>query len=413
MNTEFADRQQAIKLRLAGRSVEAICRVLGRTRAWFHTWWRRYRARGPSGLFDLTRANVQPRRIAPELERSILNIRQRLASQIHPGTRYSLIGASAILAELQSLHVRPLPSVRTIERVLQRNGETLPRVRLAPFLPRHTYPAPQAHESNQLHQVDGVGPIYLKGSQQRYYIFVGKDAFDGAVYLRIYRSRKMDAVLDFLGECWKSLGRPAQVQFDNAREVAGWGPAARYLSRVIRVCLRFGVEPVFIPPARPQRNGSVENFNGWFQPRLFQRHYTYLGALKRELQRLQDTVNTQHVQRRLGGLTPVQYRRRRKLQKLPPHYTLPTELLPIAAGRVSFIRQVTPHGNVHLLSQTFKVGKRLKGEYVKVVLDTQRSHLTVYRQGRVFKRWPYPFLKEIASQKTLAMTRAEQLLLKK
>jgi hypothetical protein len=242
--------------------------------------------------------------------------------------------------------------------------------------------------------VDLVGPIYLKGQRQRYYIFVCKDVFDGAVCLKLSRSRQMEAVLDFLGECWKSLGRPTQVQFDNAREFVGWGPAARYLSRVIRLCLRFEVEPVFIPPARPQRNGAVENFNGWFQPRLFQRHFTRVSALKRELQRLQATVNTQHVQRRLGGLTPDQYRRRRKLQKLPPRFTVPTDPLPIAAGRVTFIRQVTPNGNLHLLSQTFKVGKRLKGQYGKVVLDTQRSQLTVYLKGRVFKRWPYPFLKK-------------------
>jgi hypothetical protein len=394
MNNELSDRQQAIKLRLAGQSVEDICRLLGRSRDWFHTWWRRYRALGPNGLFDLTRANVQPRRIAPDLERSILTIRQRLTSQTHPGTRYSLIGASTILAELQALQIRPLSSLRTIERVLQRNGVTLPKVRLAPFLSNATYPTPQADESNQLHQVDCVGPIYLKGTRQRYYIFVGKDVYDGAVCLKIYRSRKMEVVLDFLGECWKSLGLPAQVQFDNAREVVGWGPAARYLSRVLRLCLRFGVEPILIPPARPQRNGSVENFNGWFQPRLLQRHYTQLSALKREVERLQETVNTQHVQRRLGGLAPAQYRRRRKLHKLPPAYLVPTEPLPIAAGRITFIRQVTPHGNVHLLSQTFKVGKRLKGEYVKVILDTRRGHLTVYRQGRVFKRWPYPFLKK-------------------
>jgi hypothetical protein len=394
MNNELSDRQQAIKLRLAGQSVEDICRLLGRSRDWFHTWWRRYRALGPTGLFDLTRANVQPRRIAPDLERSILTIRQRLTSQTHPGTRYSLIGASAILAELQALQIRPLPSLRTIERVLERNGVTMPKVRLAPFLSNATYPTPQADESNQLHQVDCVGPIYLKGNRQRYYIFVGKDVYDGAVCLKIYRSRKMEVVLDFLGECWKSLGLPTQVQFDNAREVVGWGPAARYLSRALRLCLRFGVEPILIPPARPQRNGSVEHFNGWFQPRLLQRHYTQLSALKRELERLQETVNTQHVQRRLGGLTPAQYRRRRKLPKLPPGYLIPTEPLPIAAGRITFIRQVTPHGNVHLLSQTFRVGKRLKGEYVKVVLDTRRGHLTVYRQGRVFKRWPYPFLKK-------------------
>ena len=394
MNTEFADRQQAIKLRLAGHSIKEIARLLGRSREWVHTWWRRYRASGPTGLFELTRANVQPRRIAPDLERTIVNIRQRLVSQAHPETRYNLIGASAILAELQALHIRPLPSVRTIERVLQRNGISLPKVRLAPLLSNPTYPVPQADESNQLHQVDSVGPIYLKGHRQRYYIFVGKDAFDGAVCLKIYRSRKTEDILDFLGACWKTLGLPAQSQFDNAREVVGWGPAARYVSRVLRVCLRFGIEPILIPPAQPQRQGSIEHFNGWFQPRLLQRRYSRLATLKRELQRLQDTVNAQHPQRRLQGLTPDQQRRRCQLRKLPTDYVIPTTPVSMAAGRISFIRQVTLNGKVHLLSQTFKVGKRLKGEYVKVVLDTRRGYLTVYRQGRVLKRWPYPFLKK-------------------
>jgi transposase InsO family protein len=394
MDNELSDRQQAVKLRLAGRSVEEICQFLSRSRDWFNTWWRRYRSLGPNGLFDLTRSNVQPRRISAELERTIVGIRQRLASQAHPGTRYSLIGASSILAELQILHIRPLPSARTVERVLQRNGETIPKVRLAPYLARSSYPKPQANFSNQLHQVDAVGPLYLKGNRQRYYIFTCKDVYDGAVYLKLYRSRKMDVILDFLGECWKNLGLPEQVQFDNAREIVGWGPAARYLSRVLRLCLRFGVEVLLIPPGRPQHNGSVEHFNGWFQPRLFQRHYAQVSLLKRELLRLQETVNTQHVQPRIGGLTPVQHRRRTKIRKLPPNYVVPTEPLSIAAGWITFFRQVTAHGNVHLLSQTFYVGKRLKGEYVKVQLDTKRAHLTVYRQGRIFKRWHYPFLKK-------------------
>jgi transposase InsO family protein len=393
MKDEFSDRHQAIKLRLAGHSVESICQTLGRSREWFHTWWRRYQAMGIAGLYDLTRANHQPPRIAPDLERSILNIRRRLESQQHPQTRYSLIGASTILAELKALHVQPLPCERTIERVLERNGVTIPRVRLARFLPTHVYPTPQAQRSNQLHLIDLVGPIYLKGQRQRYYIFVCRDAFDGAVGLKLSRSRQMEAVLVFLGEYWKALGRPEQIQFDNAREFLGWGPAARYLSRVIRLCLRFGIEPIFIPPAQPQRNGAVEWFNGWFQPRLLQRHYTRASALKRELQHLQDTVNTQHVQRRLGGLTPEQHRRQQKLQKLPPRFDVPLDALPIAAGRVTFIRQVTPHGNIHLLSQTFKVGKRLKGQFVKAVLDTQRAQLTVYAQGRIVKRWPYPCVK--------------------
>jgi transposase InsO family protein len=393
MKDEFSDRHQAIKLRLAGYSVEYICQTLGRSREWFHTWWRRYQAMGVSGLYDQTRARHQPSRIAPDLERSILNIRRRLESQQHPQTRYSLVGASAILAELKALHLRPLPCERTIERILERNGVTAPRVRLARLLPKHVYPTPPAQRSNQLHLIDLVGPIYLKGQRQRYYIFVCRDAFDGAVNLKLSRSRQMEAVLVFLGECWKTLGRPEQIQFDNAREYLGWGTAARYLSRVIRLCLRLGIEPIFIPPAQPQRNGGVEWFNGWFQPRLLQRHYTRTSALQRELQRLQDTVNTQHVQRRLGGLTPLQHRRRQKIHTLPARFVVPLDPLPLAAGRVTFIRQVTLHGNIHLLSLTFKVGKRWKGQFVKAVLDTQRAHLTIYARGRIVKRWPYPFVK--------------------
>jgi hypothetical protein len=53
---------------------------------------------------------------------------------------------------------------------------------------------------------------------------------------------------------------------------------------------------------------------------------------------------------------------------------------------------VTLQGTIHLLSQSFWVGKRLKGQYVRAVLDTARGYLTIYVQGRIYKRWPYKFL---------------------
>jgi hypothetical protein len=302
MHDEFTARQRAITLGLSGQPVQVICQALGRSAFWFHKWWRRYLESGVAGLYDLTHATHHvAQRIAPELERAILSIRRRLQAHAAPATRYSLIGASAILAELQALDIRPLPNPRTIERVLQRNGLTAPRIRLAPLLPRQEYPGPQARASNELHEIDLVGPIYLKGRSHRYYIWICKDVFDGAVCLRLAYSRRMNEVLWFLGECWKDLGRPEQVQLDNARELAGWGTAARTLSRVIRLCLHYGVSPVFIPAGEPQCNGSVENFNGWFQEPLFQRKFHRPGDLRRELVRLQEAVNTQHVHPRLGG----------------------------------------------------------------------------------------------------------------
>jgi putative transposase len=395
VNDELAARQRAIRLRLAGRPVQYICSALGRSEAWFHKWWGRYLQAGPEGLYDQTRAHHHvAQRIPPEVERAILSIRRRLQAHATPATRYSLTGATAILAELKALGIRPLPGVRTIERVLERNGLTAPRVRLAPLLPRQEYPGPQARASNDLHQVDLVGPTYLQGSRHRYYVWVGKDAFDGAVCLRLAGSRRMDEVLWFLGECWKDVGLPEQVQFDNARELSGWGPAARTLSRVIRLCLRFGVGPVFIPAGEPQFNGGVENFNGWFQEPLFQRRFRRPGDLRRELARLQEAVNTQHVHPRLGGKTPAQHRRGLRLRKLPASFVAPTGRQKLSAGRVTFLRRVSTAGTVSVLSQSYRVGKKHRGLYLRLVVDTGRGWLTAYLNGRVLKRWPYKLLND-------------------
>jgi transposase InsO family protein len=395
MHDELTARQRAITLRLGGRSVPSICQALGRSERWFHKWWRRYLESGADGLYDLTHATPHvAQRIAPELERAILSIRRRLQAHATPATRYRLIGASAILAELKALDVRPLPNPRTIERVLQRHGLTAPRIRLAPLLPRQEWPGPQARASNELHEVDLVGPVYLQGSGHRYYIWVCKDAFDGAVCLRRAEARKMDEVLGFLGACWKDLGRPAQVQFDNARELAGWGQPARALSRVIRLCLRYGVSPVFIPEGEPQFNGSAENFNGWSQEPLFRQRFRRPGDLRRELARLQEAVHTQHVHPRLGGQTPAQHRRGLRRQKLPASFVVPTGRLPLAAGRVTFIRRVSLAGTVTVLSQSFRVGKRHQGLDLRLVLDTGRGKLTAYLNGRVVKRWPYRLLND-------------------
>jgi transposase InsO family protein len=390
MSNELIDRQLAIQLRLAGEALEAICARLKRSTVWFHKWWRRYVAEGPEGLYDLART---PRsvidRIPPRIERIIVSVRRRLEAHATPETRYQKIGAPTIQAELKALQVTPLPGLRTIERVLHRRNLTCPRVRLAPPINPNGYPAPIAIDSNHLHQVDLVGPVYLKGQRQRWYIYVCKDAFDGAVYLTLARSRRMDNVLAFLIEAWQHLGLPAQVQFDNAREFCGWGKSARYLPRVIRLCLSLRVTPIFIPQRRPQRNGAVENFNGWFQPLLFQRHFKYPAVLKRELARLMTTVNEHHVQSRLGQQTVAHYRRGKRLHKLPAQFALDLTHLPITEGRVIFIRQISSRGKITLLGQTFRVGQGHKYHYARVVLDTRRQRLTVYVAGKVLKRWPY------------------------
>jgi hypothetical protein len=150
------------------------------------------------------------------------------------------------------LGVRPIPGDRTIERALRRHGSTAPRVRPAPLPRREEYPGPQPRASDRPHEVDRAGPVDLMGGGPRSDIRVCAGALYGAVRLRLAGSRRTDEVLGSLGECRKDLGRPERVQSDGARELAGWGPAARTLSQVIWLRRRFGVGTVLIPEGEPQ-----------------------------------------------------------------------------------------------------------------------------------------------------------------
>ncbi len=45
----------------------------------------------------------------------------------------------------------------------------------------------------------------------------------------------------------------------------------RHFSRVVRLCLHLGVEPVFIAPSKPWMNGTIEDFNRDFGEKLWER----------------------------------------------------------------------------------------------------------------------------------------------
>lgn len=387
MRNELSDRRQAIRMRLAGETMATIYRTLQRSEAWVRKWWHRYLEAGGEGLYDLSRIHgAVVDRIPMHIERAILAIRRRLVAHATPQTRYALIGAATIREELQALGFAPIPTLRTIERVLQRHNLTSPRLRLARRLPRSTYPGPQAHDTNQVHQVDLVGPRYLTGSKTKYYFYLCKDAFDQAVYAEFHAGNDMDQVLVFLIHAWQRLGLPHSVQFDNGRQFYGPGRYARSLTRVIRLTLRLGVEPVFIPEAHPERNGSVENFNGWFQPLLWQRPFARPADIRRELRRLVLAVNEHHVHQALGFRTPAQYRRGKRLQKLPARFALDLQDIPVAAGKITFIRWVPVHGYVDVLGESVKVGRRLRFQYVKVTVETHTQRLKVYLNGRLIRQ---------------------------
>ena len=387
MQNELSDRQQAIRMRLAGDSVLLISQTLRHSNAWVRKWWQRYLTAGGEGLYDLTRArHTIVNRTPMYIERAVVAIRRRLEARATPETHYAFIGAPTLQQELKNLGYSPLPTLRTIERILERAHVTSPRLRLARRLPRSTYPGPRAEDSNQVHQVDLVGPRYLSQDKTRYYFYICKDAYDQAVYAEFHARNNMDQVLPFLIRAWQQLGLPDYVQFDNGRQFYSSGRYTASLNRVIRLVLRLGVHPVFIPEASPERNGSVENYNGWFQPLLLRQNFANAKAVRRELQRLVVTTNVQHIHQSLGFRTPTQFRRGKRLRKLPANFAIDFDKIPVTVGKITFIRWVPITGYIDILGESVKVGRRLRFHYVKVVLETHPQRMKVYCDGRLLKQ---------------------------
>jgi putative transposase len=150
-------------------------------------------------LYDITRARHLVVNCTPaHIERAVLSIRRRLEARATPQTRYALLGAPAIAQELKQLGIVPVPTLRTIQRVLERAHITSPRLRLAYRIPKTQYSMPKAADTNQVHQVDLVGPRYLNKDKTKYYFYICKDAFDQQVYIEFWAGNSMETVLNFL-----------------------------------------------------------------------------------------------------------------------------------------------------------------------------------------------------------------------
>ena len=140
--------------------------------------------------------------------------------------------------------VTPLPSLRTINRILVRNDLT--NRRTGRYEPKGTvYPHLPSGAPNQTHQADFVGPCYLKGPI-RFYSLNILDMATVRCGLHPSLSKNAQTVLDGFWSTWLRIGVPNRVQIDNAMSFFGSRRHPRGMGPLIRLCL-LGVEPWFIP----------------------------------------------------------------------------------------------------------------------------------------------------------------------
>jgi len=111
-------RKQAVVRYLAGEKIEAICRAMLCSKSWLYKWKARYQADDLGWAKGLsTQPRHTPSQTPEPMAQRVVTLRRTL---VQSGQRGS---AAAIQQGLQQQGIEPIPSLRTIYRILQRHEQ--------------------------------------------------------------------------------------------------------------------------------------------------------------------------------------------------------------------------------------------------------------------------------------------------
>jgi hypothetical protein len=308
-----------------------------------------------------------------------VTIRQELVQGQTPDLEYSFTGAIAIHQELAKRKFPAIPSIPTINRILK-NRDLIIKKRKGPKTKsRKYYPTLAALYPNHRHEVDLVTPRYIAGYGK--VVSVNrKDAFSGHANLQIYRAKGADEVIEFLIEDWKTFGIPCFLQLDNEASFRGGLRHPRSFGKLLRFCLNFGVQILFIPWEEPWRNPQIENFNGSFNRLLWKKkRFQDMEHLRAEARRFLAKINDyqNYKNDRFSDAQALSH----TLRFFPANFRFdPATLLPITKGKIHFVRLVEQDGTIVILNERFDVDRNLSFEYVWITIDTEKQLLSIYHQ---------------------------------
>jgi hypothetical protein len=303
------------------------------------------------------------------MEDLVLTVRTELGTVSDLGFH----GAEAIQDALKARHVEPLPSVRTINRILERRGALDAHRRLRRPPPPPGWHLPEvASKRQELDSFDVVEGLVIKGGPQ-VEVLNGVSLHGGlAVSWPVAATVTAKLVVESLIEHWRAFGLPGYAQFDNDTIFQGTHAHPDVIGRVSRLCLSLEVVPVFVVPHEFGFQSMVENFNGTWQAKVWSRF---------EHGSLLDLQG--HSQRYIAAL-----RRHRadRIESAPQRRAFPTpwrlNLQSRPRGRIIYVRRTSAVGSVEVMGRSFEVDEHWLNRLVRVEVDLDEEMVRIYRLRR-------------------------------
>ena len=375
----------AVQRFLNGESPESICVSLGRSAVWLYKWVKRYVEDDSSWSVSRSRRPLSvPSHTPTEVEEIVKMVRLNLYN------RDLFCGAQAILWEMEDLGVKPLPSIRTISRILSRNELT--HWRTGKYEAKGTaYPKLPSLWPNQTHQADLVGPCYLKGPVR----FYGLNIVDMATArcgLHSSPTKAGQDILDGFWDVWTRMGMPDNIQVDNAMSFFGSPTHPRGMGPLIRLCLHNGIEPWFIPIHEPWRNGVIEKFNDHYEQKFLNKVIMVTEEdLRTGTLTFEQRHNSSFRYSKLGGKTPLKALAATKAKlRFPVQEEVPRHRLKKPeTGRYHVVRLIRSDLKLNVFGELFPVAPELKLEYVVATIDVKEQKMKLFLDKSQIEEFDY------------------------
>jgi transposase-like protein len=266
---EIIRRRAMVEAVRRGRSQQQVARDFGVSPATVNRWVRHAQGQRLDRVdwSDRPRVPYTTRRTEARIEDSVLEVRHQLQVESDLGFH----GAEAILQALRGRHIDPLPSERTIFRILRRRGVLDGRQRARrPPPPPGWYLPEVARRSRELDSVDVVEGLVIKGGPQ--VEVLNGVSLHGGLVASWPRGESVTAkfVVECLVERWREFGLPGYAQFDNDTIFQGPHTHPDVVASV-GCAWAWGVVPVFVPPREPGFQAAIENYNGSWQAKVWGR----------------------------------------------------------------------------------------------------------------------------------------------
>lgn len=201
---QYTAKVLAVERFCNGESPETICASFRKSRSWLYKWISRYDDHDASWSES---KSCRPQKFANITPAETVEIVKLIRLNLYNHDLFC--GAQAIQWEMEDQGLTPLPSVRTINRILSRHSLT--HRRTGKYEAKGTtYLSLPSLGANQTHQADLVGPCYLKGPV-RFYSFNVIDTATVRCGLYPSSSKASQPMIDGFWDIRKRLGMPKNI----------------------------------------------------------------------------------------------------------------------------------------------------------------------------------------------------------